>query len=131
MRLVIFIIVAVVAFVSPPFIFYFFIHDSGWEMVLRISAFFYFLGLGLLIKRYKKAVGLWTCILYAFLSIVCLLSFPFVFAFIYHSNLNLNNSNAIGTWSALCNVSFLMLQVIATFYFTKRLRTAYSEQKLA
>ena len=128
MRLVIFILVAIFAFLSPPFIFYFFIHDSGWEMVLRASSFFYFLGLGLLVQQYKRAADLWVCLLYAFLSIVVLFSFPFIFKNIYHSNWNLNNSSAIESWSTVCNISFLIVQALAVLYFNKGFRREYNNK---
>src|SRR5215213_6145196 len=107
MKLIICLIVATFGFLLPPFIFYFFIHDSGWELVLRCCSFIYFLGIGLLFQRYGKRLSFWYCILYAFLSLITLFLFPFVFEYVYRSNLNLNNSSAIRTWSAISNGSFL------------------------
>jgi hypothetical protein len=127
MRLIVYLIVAVVAFLIPPFIFYFFIHDSGWEIVLRVGSFFYFITFGLFVQRYRRAAEISFCLVNGLLSIIALFSFPFVFEYAYDSNLNLNNSFAIETWSIWCNVSFLSIQILAILYFRQRFRTEYKK----
>ncbi|GAB4092819.1 hypothetical protein [Flaviaesturariibacter terrae] len=124
MRLIIYLITAAYAFLSPPFPYYYFIQDSNREMACRVGACLYFIGMGILWQRYKKALPLWSCGLFAVLSIASLALFPFIFEQFYQNNVNLTNSHLVRRSSNLTGGIVLAVQAMALLFVIRRVKKA-------